>query len=996
MAKIEFALGLILSLSLLSSIFSASVTASPDAARWSSVNIPTEGKSGNWVLANGSDVRHLTMAIDGTLYGYASPSGTSYTLSKSTDSGYSWSFTGRVEDAIVAIATAPDDATVIYYATSTNIYKSTDAGVSFIPLPSKPGGAGSNNVGITSIDFTKMGSKYIVAVGTRDADSSEFGGVYILDENEPFSNWVDINIGGYDVSAVAFSPNFAADQQLVAAASDETDTVVTTLIGSGWGETIGDAIITGIAPTSATIAFPNDYEATKNDVLFVAIDTGSNNGDVYRINGIGAPNSSVATDLNIGSAYGANNVDVTTLAVTGNSAAATLLAGAASSAQVYYSSDGGMNWARSAKPPTGQSQTCVVMPLDYGSTGKAYTAASGTESAFSYTTDGGVTWNQLSLIDTKISNIVDLAPSPNYSQDNTLFMLTSSSEQSLWRSMNGGAQWERAFTSALAGVDSIDRVELSPNYYSSQVIFITGSSNGNPAIWKSTDSGQSFTPPRFSHDPDTGTPFSIDRWVVVNDNTLFAGSFDGSNGLVYCITNNGLWYSSGAAAGSHPLNCIALSPDYKEDETVLVSNASGEVYWSDDNGVSFEPLPPDAASPPLTDNITLAFDPDYSHNNTVYAASDKADKGIYRFITGTSTKWESIDSTLPTGSMIGQLAVSAEGTLYATNTKADNGMERCLNPAYSLGPTFETVTGGLDDGAILSGLWLCGNQLWSVDTKNTRLVTFTDSLTVPVTLTSPSDKAPGVGTISGNTIGNVNLDWEVPSGATSYKWQLDCGTNFSSVPTGFEDNTNASSTRLPALEPATTYDWRVRVTEPVLSPWSAKWSFTTSLGEEVINHRLYSPEAGAREMPLKPIFQWSAIAGADSYELLVSTDISFASPIIIKIGDYALPTTAWQCNLALDYDTTYYWKVRASGSNSYSTWSAVSAFTTESLSEVAEPSSPGLSSPPPPPQPPTDTTPKSTPPDWAMWLIYLGGALLLTMLAVLITMVILMVRVWRR
>ena len=96
-------LGLILLLSLLVLISPDSpVSASPDAVKWSRVDIPTEGISGNWVLANGSDIKHLTMAIDGSLYCYANPSGAGYTLYKSTDSGCSWSYTGEVKDAIVA------------------------------------------------------------------------------------------------------------------------------------------------------------------------------------------------------------------------------------------------------------------------------------------------------------------------------------------------------------------------------------------------------------------------------------------------------------------------------------------------------------------------------------------------------------------------------------------------------------------------------------------------------------------------------------------------------------------------------------------------------------------------------------------------------------------------------------------------------------------------------------------------------------------------------
>jgi hypothetical protein len=64
-------------------------TASPETVKWTALNIPAAGKSGNWVLAPGSDVRHLTMADDGTIYSYANPTGTNYTLFKLKDGGYS-------------------------------------------------------------------------------------------------------------------------------------------------------------------------------------------------------------------------------------------------------------------------------------------------------------------------------------------------------------------------------------------------------------------------------------------------------------------------------------------------------------------------------------------------------------------------------------------------------------------------------------------------------------------------------------------------------------------------------------------------------------------------------------------------------------------------------------------------------------------------------------------------------------------------------------------
>ncbi|MBI4188888.1 MAG: hypothetical protein HY529_06745, partial [Chloroflexi bacterium] len=715
------------------------------------------------------------------------------------------------------------------------------------------------------------------------------------------------------------------------------------------------------------------------------------------------------TDLNIGTNYNLNNIDITGLAVSGNTTRASLLAGSTSSTQVYISNDSGTTWTRSRQKPTGQSKTGVLMAPDFTGSRRAYVATSGTGSAFSYTQDGGVTWQQTGLIDTRISpnGIIDLAVSPNYTQDSTMFLLTFDSdhiEHSLWRSLDSGSKWERILTGTLANAGSLNMVELSPQYGSgSQVVFLTGTGGGTPSIWQSTNKGQTFT--------RLNTPLPIDIWTAANDNTLFFGSYDGSNGLVYRSTDGGLSYSTNTTVGSQPLQSIAISPSYGQDHTLLVGNTNGWMFWSEDNSNSFkqlgQQLPP---SPAIPGNMTVAFDPKFSINKTIYAASavtttTTSKERLYRFIIGKSNTWESIDSTLPVGTTLNQLVASDNGTLYATNSQSvvaanqKGGMERSLNPTYSLGPTFETVTRGLDDGVTLSGLWLQGSQLWSIDTQNTRIMTYNDALAHPVTLTSPLDEAKGVST------GNVILDWKTLKGATKYKWQLSYDTGFSAVPAQFEGETTGSSARLPALEMATTYNWRVRATEPVLSPWSTRWSFATSLGTlgtAVIAPELYSPEAGARGVALKPIFQWSAIAGAEGYELIVSTDPSFSNPTILKIGNYVLPATAWQSTTSLDYGTTYYWKVRGSGTNSYSAWSAVGAFTTESPAPpptaLSEPPSPAplpqapAPAPPPPPPPPPAQLPAQ--PAFPEWTIYLIAALLFVIVILLITL--LLVAVIRR
>ena len=170
-----------------------------------------------------------------------------------------------------------------------------------------------------------------------------------------------------------------------------------------------------------------------------------------------------------------------------------------------------------------------------------------------------------------------------------------------------------------------------------------------------------------------------------------------------------------------------------------------------------------------------------------------------------------------------------------------------------------------------------------------------------------------------------------------------------------------------------------------ISPWSSKWSFTTSLGSEIVAPILYTPEAGAGGVPLKPIFQWSAIAGANSYELLVSTDASFDNLLITKVGADALTNTAWQCDVNLNYSTTYYWKVRACISDSYSAWSAASAFTTELL-----PASVESTQPPPPPLPPPPTPPltQQTTPDWVFYVMGFMGFIIILLLTTILVLVI--------
>jgi hypothetical protein len=321
------------------------------------------------VLARGSDVRHLAVTADGTLYAYATPSGTSHTLFKSTDDGHSWAYTGNVTDEIVDIALDPDDDTV-YYATQSRVYKSSDGGASFTQLPPSPGGAGSNHNVITTIDVARLDGHNIVAVGTRDTDSSEYGGIYTLEDEEPFPSWVDTDIDSYDVYSVALSAYFASDEVITTVVTDEASSYVAYNYGTpGQWNTVEllDAASASFAITGASnLSLASDF--SEPYPLFVGVAGGD--GGIYKV------------DENHAQRFSGINIDIISLDLADGSATPRLIAGERDSAEVWYSSDGGSSWDAAAKTPSGGGPTYVVMADDFTSSGRAYAA----------TSDGGVTW----------------------------------------------------------------------------------------------------------------------------------------------------------------------------------------------------------------------------------------------------------------------------------------------------------------------------------------------------------------------------------------------------------------------------------------------------------------------------------------------------------------------------------------------------------------------------------------------------------------------------
>jgi len=960
------------------------------ALKWLEVDKP--GTSGN-VVVSPSEVTEIAVGSDGVISAVDSQNSGVY---RSLNGGVTWE---DITDKLVGdgaglpaskIALAPDKPGIVAVVTDggSSVYLSTDGGINWADT-GVPTLQGDIQAIAISKEYTQ-GSKsfWEIAIGTADwGDGTTSGQVWVYQTGKYWTPWQNQGLSvdpdplnpatGGEVSALAYSPDYPDDMTLLVVAStggDVTGYENKTYLCIGkrdteagttlWNELpevptplypveIADAGDATSVSFTSSLALPSNYSSLQQSSrrLFVSYDREPDADDnVYFLE----DTLGVRLDLDNG-----NAIDISSIAYHGTTNSGVLLAGdvsptGTSTVQVRRATEpfnAATTWELATVPPTGPGNAKLGWSPDgqiaYCGTGKSGGAALD-ESAFSASVDGGDKWRQLGLIDTGII-IADVASAPD---SESLFVTTysSSGPEGIWRSTSDrlGRYWHRVLTLDTA-TDAVI-LRLSSDYDDDDTIY--AAEVGGTLMAVSHDGGSSWGWRR--------APGVVIDMVVEDEETVYIALADG---VIKKGTQEGrLWKSQGDTYIAD-INMLFLAGE----ETILIGGRNGKVAYSTDGGASFSRVRDVIGSG--TGDVQVVADANFEANGIIYAATNVSDEGIWRWTIGVSDDWEQIDEAitgLGGGQRIAGLAVGEEGTLYALRLEpangASGGVVRSVNPttADPAEVEFDLVNRGLPAGAAfdpttllptLPYLKLAGdaeqNQLWAIDTANQIIYRFRDTLCK----LGPTPAAPQEGDIiiidGAGYISRLTLQWEEIAGAREYEVAIysdaDATREIWSATTVYTAIIATEGDNPVQLASGTSYYWRVRVIEPIEGLWSAVYSFASPLGIDewspLVATGGVSPLPGANDVSVRPAFSWESADGATGYEFVLARDSGFTDVVVVFSGADALTSDAWNCDLDLEYSTSYFWKVRAVSTDSYSEWGD-NAFTTEDAPSEILPSQP--------------------------------------------------------
>ena len=737
---------------------------------------------------------------------------------KSTDTGESWSGITLPDDAdsVQLVAVAPGDSDIVVIAANmTEVYITTDGGTTWGDLEFT--GVSDGVINDITISAESAGIHYIALAG-QDADSAEVWR-YNIGAAAPAWTGISATGAGFETAntaaAVAFSPNFPSDQVLAVVtevddASTSTDYVKLQLWSEnqdvwngfdGYPATIvDDAGITGLG--AASISLDPEYLGSDDAMRMAFIGlTVLGDSDAQDESGIHRMDDTTHKALKTGA-----TVDIHSIAFDGTN----LVAGRhGTNTAVWRCADPlatspSVKGASSLKRPGGQNSVVVAwVGTD------VVAATSGDESAFAVSTNDGKAFNDISLIDTTLTNMTDVAVSPDGS---VVYMATDDGEDvSLWRS---AASWQRV----LSGQGKADFiVRLTPD--DPDVVYIAD--KGTTSIYYSADGGTERWQARTSR-------YDVQDLAVETDGDV-AYVLVAADGKVSKSSNSGFtWGSSKSSKLSGGNMIVSLGED-----ALLAASDDGYVSYSTDGGDSFTKIGKKVGD---TSADVVAIASGVADGDYVYAGLEDTNKDIYRWQLGTSTSWSSIYEDVGTGHNVYGM-VLFDNVLYAltaNTTATDSNVLRTLDPTDAVSVSWsEAPKADVLFNIEPQGLRVTGGsaKMWAIDTENDVLYGYTDTLAIlgPELVGPAQGFEVNINPVSGYTM-DVTFSWLKPSDrVTAYELRLAFDSGFKEVAKKLYPESDSSTVGYVVghgaavstdLMPGDTYYWKVRVTEPLKSPWS--------------------------------------------------------------------------------------------------------------------------------------------------------------------------------
>jgi hypothetical protein len=216
-----------------------------------------------------------------------------------------------------------------------------------------------------------------------------------------------------------------------------------------------------------------------------------------------------------------------------------------------------------------------------------------------------------------------------------------------------------------------------------------------------------------------------------------------------------------------------------------------------------------------------------------------------------------------------------------------------------------------------AGAW--GVVVANEDTKSDTLLQGFTVTSPPPVLISPANTATDLSL-------TPTLTWYKAVNDSLYTVQLSNNSGFSSI---LVNNNLVSDTffSMPSsiLSNNTPYFWRACITKKggEVTVFSAPWTFTTVVAAPG-TATLASPSNSVTNQPISLSLTWSAVTGATTYHVQLSTSSSFTDTLV---NDSTLSLTTKAVG-PLSTGATYYWRANAKNSGGTSAWSTVWSFTT--------------------------------------------------------------------